>query len=46
MLNKRLHIINDNIILTTSWKQAMHLVHDVDVKDVSNIALTIELEVK
>ena len=45
-LLKHIHIINDNIISTEVWKQAMHLVHDVDIKDVPNVALTIELEGK
>lgn len=45
-LLKHIHVINDNIISNSSWKQAMHLVHDIDVKDVPNIALTIELEGK
>jgi predicted nucleic acid-binding protein len=45
-LLKHIHIINDNIISTESWKQAMQLVYDVDIKDVPNVALTIELEGK
>ena len=45
-LLKRIHIINDDIISNISWKQAMQLVYDVDVKDVPNVALTIELEGK
>ena len=45
-LLKRIHIINDDIISNTSWKHAMQLVYDVDVKDVPNVALTIELEGK
>jgi predicted nucleic acid-binding protein len=42
-LLKHIHIINDDIISITSWKQAMQLAHDVDIKDVPNVALTIEL---
>jgi predicted nucleic acid-binding protein len=42
-LLKHIHIINDNIISISSWKEAMKLAHDVDIKDVPNIALTIEL---
>jgi predicted nucleic acid-binding protein len=42
-LIKHIHIINDNIISIPSWKEAMQLAHDVDVKDVPNVALTIEL---
>jgi predicted nucleic acid-binding protein len=42
-LLKHIHIINDNIISISSWKEAMQLTHDVDVKDVPNVALTIEL---
>ena len=45
-LLKHIHIINDDIISVSSWKQAMNLVHDVDIKDVPNVALTIELEGK
>jgi predicted nucleic acid-binding protein len=45
-LLKHIHIINDSIISIPAWKQAMHLVHDVDIKDVPNVALTIELEAK
>jgi predicted nucleic acid-binding protein len=45
-LLKHIHIINDNIISVPAWRQAMHLVHDVDIKDVPNVALTIELEGK
>jgi predicted nucleic acid-binding protein len=42
-LLKHIHIINDNFISVPSWKEAMQLAHDVDVKDVPNVALTIEL---
>jgi predicted nucleic acid-binding protein len=42
-LLKYIHIINDNIISTPSWKEAMQLAHDADIKDVPNVALTIEL---
>ena len=45
-LLKHIQIINDEIISTAAWKQAMNLTHDVDVKDVPNVALTIELEGK
>ena len=45
-LLKHLFIINDDIISIPSWKQAMQLVHDIDIKDLPNIALTIELEAK
>jgi predicted nucleic acid-binding protein len=45
-LLKHIHIINDDIISVASWKQAMQLAHDVDVKDVPNVALTIELSAK
>ena len=45
-LLKHIQIINDDIISVASWKQAMNLAHDVDIKDVPNIALTIELEGK
>ena len=45
-LLKHIQIINDEIISTSAWKQAMNLTHDVDVKDVPNVALTIELEGK
>ena len=45
-LLKHIQIINDDIISVASWKQAMNLTHDVDIKDVPNIALTIELEGK
>jgi predicted nucleic acid-binding protein len=43
-LLKHINIINDDVISVSSWKQAMQLTHDVDIKDVPNIALTIELE--
>jgi predicted nucleic acid-binding protein len=42
-LLKHINIINDNIISVPSWKAAMQLAHDVDIKDVPNVALTIEL---
>jgi predicted nucleic acid-binding protein len=42
-LLKHIHIINDDIISVPSWKAAMQLTHDVDIKDVPNVALTIEL---
>jgi predicted nucleic acid-binding protein len=42
-LLKHIHIINDSFISVPSWKEAMQLAHDVDVKDVPNVALTIEL---
>lgn len=42
-LLKHIHIVNDDIISISSWKQAMQLTHDVDIKDVPNVALTIEL---
>ncbi len=42
-LLKHIHIINDNFISVPSWKKAMQLAHDVDVKDVPNVALIIEL---
>ncbi|NJN34271.1 MAG: hypothetical protein HC817_08490 [Saprospiraceae bacterium] len=42
----RITIINDELITILTWKQAMQLVHDIDVKDVLNVALTIELEGK
>ena len=45
-LLKHINIINDDIISVPSWKQAMQLAHDVDVKDVPNVALTIELSAK
>ena len=45
-LLKHINIINDDIISVSSWKQAMNLVHDVDIKDLPNVALTIELEGK
>ena len=45
-LLKHITIINDDIISVPSWKQSMQLVHDVDIKDVPNVALTIELEGK
>ena len=45
-LLKHIQIINDDIISVASWKQAMNLTHDVDIKDVPNVALTIELESK
>ena len=45
-LLKHINIINDDVISVSSWKQAMNLVHDVDVKDLPNVALTIELEGK
>lgn len=43
-LLKHIQIINDDIISIPSWKQAMQLAHDVDVRDVPNVALTIELD--
>jgi predicted nucleic acid-binding protein len=42
-LLKHIHIINDDLISIASWKTAMQLTHDVDIKDVPNVALTIEL---
>ena len=45
-LLKHIQIINDEIISIPAWKQAMNLTHDVGIKDVPNIALTIELEGK
>ena len=45
-LLKHIHIINDDIISIAAWKQAVNLVHDVDMKDVPHVALTIELEGK
>jgi predicted nucleic acid-binding protein len=42
-LLKHINIINDHFISVSSWKEAMQLAHDVDVKDVPNVALTIEL---
>ena len=45
-LLKRIHIVNDDLISNQSWRQAIQLAHDVDIKDVPNIALTIELEGK
>ncbi len=45
-LLKHINIINDDIISIASWKQAMQLAHDVDIKDVPNVALTIELSAK
>ena len=45
-LLKHINLINDHIISISSWKQAMNLVFDVDIKDVPNVALTIELEGK
>jgi predicted nucleic acid-binding protein len=45
-LLKHIHIINDEIISVASWKSAMQLAYDVDVKDVPNVALTIELTAK
>jgi predicted nucleic acid-binding protein len=43
-LLKHIHIINDDLISVPSWKAAMQLTHDVDIKDVPNIALTLELD--
>ena len=45
-LLKHIYIINDDIISIAAWKQAVNLVHDVDMKDVPHVALTIELEGK
>ena len=45
-LLKHINIINDHIISIPAWKQAMHLVHDIDIKDLPNVALTIELDAK
>ena len=45
-LLKHIHIINNDIISIAAWKQAVNLVHDVDMKDVPHVALTIELEGK
>ena len=45
-LLKHIQIINDDIISISAWKQAMNLTYDVDIKDVPNVALTIELEGK
>lgn len=45
-LLKHINIINDDIISVSSWKAAMQLVYDVDVKDLPNVALTIELGAK
>jgi predicted nucleic acid-binding protein len=45
-LLKHIHMVNDEIISIPVWKQAMQLVHDVDIKDVPSVALTIELEGK
>ena len=39
-------MINDDIISISSWKAAMKLVYDIDMKDLPNIALTIELSAK
>ena len=43
---KHIHIINDEIISISAWKQTVNLVHDIDIKDAPNVALTIELEGK
>ncbi len=45
-LLKHINLINDHIISVSSWKQAMNLVYDIDIKDLPNVALTIELEGK
>lgn len=45
-LLKHINMVNDEIISVTSWKSAMQLAYDVDVKDVPNVALTIELAAK
>jgi len=45
-LLKQIHFLNDGIISAGSWKTAMQLVHDVDIKDVPNVALAIELNAK
>lgn len=45
-LLKHIHMVNDEIISIPVWKEAMQLTHDIDIKDVPNIALTIELEAK
>ena len=43
-LLKHIQFVNDDSISITSWKEAMRLYHDVDIKDVPSIALTIELD--
>lgn len=42
-LLKHINMINDDIVSVHSWKTAMELVYDIDVKDLPNVALTIEL---
>ncbi len=40
---KNIQFINENQISETSWKRARDLTEDIDIKDVSFVALTIEL---
>ena len=41
---KRIDFINENQISKESWDQAMELTKDIDIKDISFVALAIELE--
>lgn len=36
---KQIHVINDELISVASWKEAVNLLHDIDIKDVPNFAL-------
>lgn len=43
---KKIQFINENQISESSWKKARELTKDVDVKDISFVALTIEIGAK
>ncbi|MBL7797420.1 MAG: PIN domain-containing protein [Saprospiraceae bacterium] len=45
-LLKQINLLNEGVISPKSWKEAMRLVFDVDVKDIPIVALAIELEAK
>lgn len=43
---KKIQFINENQISESSWKKAKDLTKDVDIKDISFVALTIEIGAK
>ena len=46
MVLKNIQFINENQISKSSWREARELTKDIDVKDVSFVALTIEIGAK
>jgi len=43
---KKIHFINENQISKLNWDKAKQLTEDIDIKDISFVALSIELDAK